>query len=201
MPVKKTVSKRVVRKATIPRSVRPKTFALKRSYYQGQLKSAGTTAQYAYGSAAFTLNSLPNYTEFTNLFDQYRINKVTVQAFPRQTMETDTTNPAVNIFHYAFDHTDVTAPSAESDVCNMTITAASNRFKPFTMTLKPVAATTVYQGITANGYAPAKPSTWIDCKSYAVNHYGLKFAWFNNNSINDIIDFYVTMWVEFREPN
>lgn len=201
-PKTRTTTKRTVtRKATVPRSVRQKTYALKRSYKLGVLASAGSTAQYQYGSMSFTLNSLPGYTEFTNLFDQYRIKKVLVQAFPFMTQESDTTTtPARNIFHWCVDHTDVTSPAAESDVLQYDNHKTLQAFKPFNMSLTPVAATTVWQGVSSNGYAPAKPASWIDCKSYGVQHYGIKYVWNNNNSNIDYMDFYATFWVEFREP-
>lgn len=69
------------------------------------------------------------------------------------------------------------------------------------MTVKPVAATAVYQGAVSSGYAPAKPASWIDCKSAGVSHYGLKYCWANDCPQTQYIDTYITYWVEFREPN
>lgn len=117
MPPRKPqyVKRTVTRKSTV--SIRPKTFALERSQYAGVISSAGSTAIRAYGVSEFKLNSLPNHTEFTNLFDQYRIIKVVVQCLPRVTQVFQNASAApVNVFTCAVDQTDVTTPISESDV-------------------------------------------------------------------------------------
>ena len=41
------------------------------------------------GNLTFKLNDLPNYTDFTNLFDQYRVLRLTYQFFPRTGTQSD----------------------------------------------------------------------------------------------------------------
>lgn len=204
----KTVSKRTTTES-VPRAPKLKVRSVKRTAYAGPLQSAGATAQVAYGSSAFTLNSLPNYTDFTSLFDQYRITKVSMYCIPRVTgyVLSQTSGSVVDptaptpacVFHYAIDHTDVTTPSALGDILQYDNHRTVNAYKPFTITLKPAAADTMWQGVSASGYGP-KPNAWIDSKSYAVQHYGMKWAW-QCNSDYCYLDVYTTYWVDFKEPN
>lgn len=171
---------------------------MKRSCASGYLQSAGSTGAVLLGSTAFTLNSLPGYTEYTNLFDQYRIKKVMVQCFPRQIDSVGDGGPN-SIFSWATDHTDVTAPTQESDVLQYDGHKTLQAYKPFNMVINPAPAAAYWQGLTATGYGP-RNGAWIDCKSPAVQHYGIKYAWNNNSNPVDYIDLYTTYWVEFREP-
>ena len=67
----------------------------------------------------FRLNSLPNYTDFTNLFDMYRITKVEVEWLPEYTELTDASalSNSVNVrFNSAVDIADGSAPTSVSEV-------------------------------------------------------------------------------------
>lgn len=199
MPPRKTstTKRTVVRKTTVPRSVRQKVFSMKRTAYSGYLQSQPTTGVLL-GSQAFTLNSLPSFNEFTNLFDQYRILKCEVMCYPRQSAA-PVAGQNASLFHWAPDHTDVTAPANEADVLQYEGRRTVQAYKPFKMTLSPKPAAAYWQGLTATGYGPVNRQ-WIDTKSPAVQHYGIKYIWTNNVSPAVYIDTFTTYWVEFREP-
>jgi len=58
------------------------------------------------GTWNFSLNDLPSYTEFTVLFDLYKIDKVEIEWFPEYTVLSDggVTSPAVDVqFNSAID--------------------------------------------------------------------------------------------------
>ena len=130
------------------------------------------------------------------MFDQYRIMKVNVKFMPRQTQ---VTGDIYRIFHVALDHTDVTAPTAETDLLQYDNCRTFHAVKPFSVSLKPVVAQVVWQGVSASGYAPGKPGQWIDCKNAGVQHYGMKTCYVCNDT--SVIDTYTDYWVEMREPN
>lgn len=67
----------------------------------------------------FSLDILPDYTDFTRLFDLYRIAKVEIEWTPEYTELTDAAlvSNAVNVrFNSAIDLSNSTAPSTVSDV-------------------------------------------------------------------------------------
>lgn len=70
------------------------------------------------GSFNFSLNDLPNYTEFTGLFDLYKIEQIEIEWFPEYTVLSDggVTSPAINTqLNTAIDPVGIT-PTAVSDV-------------------------------------------------------------------------------------
>lgn len=67
----------------------------------------------------YRLNQLPNSTDFTNLFDMFRIAKIEVEWYPEYTELTDAAplSNAVNVrFNSAIDPTDGSAPSSVNDL-------------------------------------------------------------------------------------
>ena len=78
----------------------------------GYVNCDGTNpALYAFN---FSLSDLPNYTEFTSLYDMYKINAVKITFIPYQTVSNSvaTINNADNTarFFSAIDYNDGTAP-------------------------------------------------------------------------------------------
>ena len=64
--------------------VQPRTVAIKRTY-QATTVGTDTGTFKAIGAYDFKLSYLPAYTDFTNLFDQYRIVKVKIEFIPNLT--------------------------------------------------------------------------------------------------------------------
>lgn len=187
------------RRMPMKRRVRPRNdfLSVKRKTWLPQIQSdvAGKA-----GSYAFTLSTVPAFSEFTNLFDQYRICAVKLQFFPRVTDVTasGTTNQVP--FHYAVDYTDVTPPTSLTDVLQYNNSKTRQALKPFTIYLKPRVAQTIWQGVTAAGYAPGKPSMWLDSKSYGIQHYGLKW-FFDTGMTGYTLDCMSTYYVQFKGAN
>ncbi len=142
---------------------------------------AATTSQYASFAMAFTLSDLPGYTEFTSLFDEYRINRVDLHLIPGSTtsLTPDTTAGAIRGFlHTAYDPDDINAPTASTAgiaaLQQYETYRADNLFsygmRPWAV--EPRVALAAYSGaFTSYANEPAK---WIDAGSPAVQHYGLK---------------------------
>lgn len=73
----------------------------------------------SYGAYNFSLNDVGNYTEFTNLYDQYKICGIRVRFFPKQTQVTSldlATQPRNARILTAIDYTDSTAPISMQEV-------------------------------------------------------------------------------------
>lgn len=139
-----------------------------------QTSSAGTT----YYAMYFQLNQLPNYTEFTNLFDEYMIRKVRV-TFVNTACSTITgadqvagRNPPT--LYYVIDYDDASAPpNVDAMLQYPGVRYVNSLFRRKSFVLRPKAQAVVYSAGTATG---SRTNMWIDCSTPEVPHYGMKFA-------------------------
>lgn len=142
----------------------------------------------SYGQLSYysSLTNIPNVTEFTNLFDQYKIDKVTHKIMPYSTMSVGnnaagTTAPAV-IVHWVLDHDEATIPvSGETGIAELeqypgyrkkNINSTPNGI---TISYRPRAAQAVYQG-AFTAYAEVPKNTWMNCSNSTIQYYGLKMV-------------------------
>jgi len=129
---------------------------------------------------AFRLDDLPDYTEFTNLFDQYALIGVQVNITPRKINASVSTasNIGPNMLYVAYDASDITLPASLAvlreyqTVKEFSDTTMTNR--KWVKSCSPRIAVAAYAG-AFSGYS-APPMTWIDTQSPTVQHYGLKMG-------------------------
>ena len=172
--------------------------AIRRSY-QATTITSNTSTNTQTGSIQTQLSSLPAYSDFTNLFDQYRILKVKIDFMPNLTGNTAGGLPGLyNVFNMAIDHTDTTSPTQSSDILQYDEHRTLQPYKPFSITYKPAPAAAYFNTNVTTGYGP-RAGAWIDGSSPAIVHYGLKYSWDCNASTATNIIPYVTVWAEFRE--
>lgn len=197
---KRVVKRRVAKKATVPRGVRARVTAIKRSFQDGTI-SSNTSISRIGGSYAYALNQLPGYTDFTNLFDQYRILKIRVDFVPNLTGNTAPGQPTLySIFHMATDPTDIGVPNNANDVLQYENRRTVQPYRPFSATFRPSPSAQYFNTLTTSGYGP-RPGAWIDSSSPGVQHYGVKYVWDCNAATATQIVPYVTMWCEFKEAH
>jgi len=117
----------------------------------------------------FSLSDLPNVTEFTSLYDVYKINAVKIVFIPQMTQNislSTVNNAAANArFFSAIDYTDSTGPTSMDQLrqyqsCKYTSCLRTHKryFKPRIMD-------------SGAAYNPGKP--WIATSSPNVNYFGL----------------------------
>lgn len=117
----------------------------------------------------FSLSDLPNPTEFTNLYDVYKINAVKMVFIPQQTENislSTVNNAAANArFFSAIDYTDSTGPSSIDDLRQYQSCKYTPILRPHKRYLKP--------RIMDSGanYNPGRP--WLACSSPNVNYFGV----------------------------
>jgi len=169
---------------------------VKRKTWQTQIASTTTGVG---GSNAFALSGITSYGDFANVFDMYRINAVRLDFYPRINDVAVSGNTQCP-FHYVVDITDVTAPSYPTDILKYGNAKTVQALKPFHIYLKPRAAQPVWQGLSANGYAPAKQGTWVDTKSPGVQHYGVKW-FFDTAATGFTMDVMCTYYLQFKGVN
>jgi hypothetical protein len=130
--------------------------------------TASSTAPVGVGQY-FSLAQFPSYTEYTQCFDQYRIDQLEVWMEPNGSQE------AVNgVLVTAIDLDDVATPAGPTSIQDKqgALVADGNqgRYHRFL----PHVAVAEYSGtFTSYGNVPA---TWIDSVSINVQHYGFKAA-------------------------
>lgn len=132
-------------------------------------------------SMNFQLNFVTNPTEFTTLFDRYRIVGVKLQFLPGQ----NNSDAYINGFasplpylYYAQDWDDAGVPGSQTEVTQYGTVKCRRLDKPFSVFIKPKAAAQVYHTGVTSAFATAN-NAWIDCSNGDVQHYGMKL-WLKN---------------------
>lgn len=155
------------------RQVQNQVHNFKRSFYSstGVIVPAGTG--FSFNAYNFTLSVLPNITDFTSLYDQYKINGVKFSLIPRHT-EVGITAAVGSQVMSVLDFDDDSVPTSINDLLqygNMKQTRGnvnhSRYFKPSIRTSVDV--------IGGTGYQISKPR-WLDLANLTIKHYGLKYA-------------------------
>ena len=130
------------------------------------------------GAFVFALSDMPNYTEFTGLFDKYKITGIKAVFLPRITNvnHSDVTSTFTEVppIYTAIDYDDATIPGSVTDLEQYNTFKVHWEVKPFSLYFKPQIAIAAYSG-TFTSYASAN-NLWIDAASPGVQYYGLKWA-------------------------
>jgi hypothetical protein len=182
----------MLRDVLIPTLKRHKVYPFTRLQQLGTITSS-TTAEVT-SALTFSLSSLPDYTEFTGLFDAYRIVGVKVCFYPAFLDTTATTlyPPIYTVIDYDDSNTTSTAAYGEYDSCQVVQTG-----QYFERTLVPRVAIAAYSGAFTSFGQKAK--MWIDCGSPSVNHYGLKYGIDIAGAANTLWTAVAHYSLEFRE--
>jgi len=194
-----------MKRSRTPMPARVKTYSLQKSsnsFITNRTVLTDATLASALGgnSVAYywTLDQLPGYTEYTSLFDQYRIKKVDVLI--------QTKNP-IGPGPYGYspvrimgvpDFDDSTPPSTESDIQqyqNLQVWRP-NTDKKFTII--PRIAKAAYSGAFTSYSNEA--AGWLDVASPSVRHYGLKLFITADTTANDRCywNVYSRVYLEFK---
>lgn len=129
------------------------------------------------------LNQLNNYSQYANLWDFYRINKIVCKFYPVRTttVEADvenTTTPAavtnVPLCVTAIDYDDA-GNLTYADLINRNGAQEHLCTKYFTRTFRPACLIQLFSGGVTPGYKPTW-GTWIDCNNASMYHYAIKGA-------------------------
>lgn len=120
-------------------------------------------------SFQFTLNSLPNPSDFTGLFDMFRFSKIEIDWVPEYTELTDAAplSNAVNVrFNSAIDLSDNTAPVSVDQVLQYQNCVSTGITKPHRRSWMP--------SILLSGAIPCH--SWVPSASASTAHLGIKVA-------------------------
>lgn len=139
----------------------------------------------------FILSQMPNYTEFTNLFDKYKIKRI----WYRFRIYKNPDGVAPNLYpviHHAIDNNDASNPTLTGILEYPGVkTTVLNDSKPVSrwFSFKPKASINV----ASASFAQSDP--WVDTGSAAALYYGMKaFVEQQVTGINIAIDIKYRMW-------
>lgn len=183
---------------------RMNTYNFKRTWYAENyfnVSANATTSNPSSNGFAFTLNNLPDASDFQNLFDSYRINKIVVKIIPKVSEYTGLPNAGVNnamlpTIHSVVDYDDSTAPTSISQLAQYDTYRSTRGIREHTRVFVPKVE---LQGGTS--IALPKSYQWIDTDNIDVPHRGLKI-WITGPAIgtntSQYFDLKVTVYASFK---
>lgn len=187
--------------------IRRQVHLFKRSYYAADVKTAITAAGIAQPASlvqAFTLNQLPNFTEFTNLYDQYKITGVKIKLTPalsegiNSPLFNTTSSLGFSPVNSVVDYDDFTALTSESQAMEYGSLKQTAPFKSHVRYIKPKCLQQIYISSIDNANRPIS-NQWISTADPDVPHLGIKY-WISapnvpaGNAGSMLYKMYVTMY-------
>ncbi len=155
------------------------------------------------GAIYVTLNSLPSSSDFTSLFDQYRIVQAQVRFNPlASAFGQSTSSTLYPIVRTLIDPDDATPPANAAEVLQYETAVVTPYPEPFQRIFTPKAALAAYSGAFTS-YSQAPQRMWFECSSDAIQFYGLKWFITPITTASGTFQLYsidVTVIVEFRHP-
>jgi hypothetical protein len=140
------------------------------SYELGtQIQYAAVAGVYTSAGISFTLNSAPTYSNFTSVFDQYRLCMVRLKFTWYGITGTNPNPPLIT----CIDYDDATTPTLEQQVADRPSSMTVPPGVSFERVLVPHAATAAYGGAFTS--FANKAMLWADSASPGVIWYGLKY--------------------------
>ena len=162
----KTITPTIPDQPKIQFNSKDKVYTFSRSYVYGTITGSTTVDQA--GALSFTLSALPGATEFTSLFDVYRIQQLHVDFVAL------TGGPYASPLTTVIDYDDANAVASLNELLEyqtaMTTSAGAN----VSRVLQPRASMAVYSGAFTS-FATTPVGLWIDCASSTVQYYGIKY--------------------------
>lgn len=127
---------------------------------------------------SFPLNLIPNLTEYTNLFDQYKINGISFRAVPKTQQFQGGTSGTGNPLGYGqvvsvIDYDDSTTPLTKDQLMeygSVKFTSSGRMHKRY---FKPKILTRAAINSATDGNVSSK-ALWVDTLNPDVQHYGIK---------------------------
>lgn len=179
---RRTVRRRP-RKYTRKYKPRPRKMGVKQPvHYFSRFVDKGTitedgTGTETFGSLSFALNDVPGYTEFTGMFDQYKICAVKVMIIPMYNVAQGTVSTNLNYYRFisAIDYNDSTAPTSLNDLRQYKTCKVTARTKMHKRYFRPrVDLDNDYQN-------PGTVQPWVNSDKPSAAYQALKYG-FEHNS-------------------
>lgn len=193
---KRAYKKRMYRKR-VPRSITNKVFSFKRQFEAAGISlAAGAAISQVYSPS---LGNLPSYTDFTNLFDMYRICGLKISLIPNINMQNVAGNPRFNIFS-VIDYNDLNtltvAQAEQYQNCKRTVNTRthSRYFKP---------RIAINQtDVSATAFTASYKTPWISTQNTNIAHGFMKIISDVNPTASTLTyQVQIKMYVQFKNVN
>lgn len=166
------------------------------------------------GTYALSLDSLPNYTEFTSLYDQYQIKGIKLTFVPSgnsyitSTISGVSTGNGFGRFHTVLDYDDSAVPASENELLQYQTLKTTAGYRSHSRYFKPKVQFSVADNDAIGTVASAAPraNVWLDCANPTIDHLGLKVwcsapvnsAATTNTSCLITYSVYATLYLAFK---
>lgn len=177
-------------------------------YYDMQLTfSPSATRYYIQGTSIYS-DPLPNVSEFSSLFDSWRLKKVVVRIDVPMGVSNSGLSPGFVLpqLLYAPDYND-SGSASRTDLLQypQVLTHNFNRdgYTPLMFEFSPRSLTEVSSGIVSTSYINTPLNAWHRTSNMDVQHYGIKFYLdFFGLALNQSFPVEFTIWydMEFTNP-
>lgn len=162
------------------------------------------TAQFGMSYNA-QLKQVVESTDFTQLFDRYKITGVHLRILYQNNMGDPNSHPLPG-FTCAWDGDDAGVPSNKEDVTRKigARTTILNANRPSKIFFRPRVTKSVYQSGLTSAYTSER-SCYIDCSNPDVQHYGYKFwvdSWLATNAAQSgqLLTIEPTLYLSMKDP-
>ena len=144
------------------------------------------------------LADLPNYNEYVNMWDKYKLSGVRLRFIPSNDNSPVATATASGpgVFSWCVDYNDANAPASVDDIMQYPNMRMKRPTAPFSVFLRPKFETALYQGATT-GYRAS--TGYVDTASSTVRHYGLKYCLHDTAATNCTIRVWATYYLSLKE--
>lgn len=163
--------------------------------------AAGANTYFSFG---FSLQDLAQQSTLTQLFDQYRLDKVHVKFVPQSTSinvsNIASPNNSVSSLYAVLDFDDATAPTSLAAVTEYDNVQMVTAGQGLDIEITPSYTPGVFAQSAFTGYAVQKAG-WVDCNNPAVAHYGLKGVVTGLQALSTLAvnwDIFIKYYVSFR---
>jgi len=188
-------------RAVTPRTnIRKDIYAFKRRFFDGTIPGGPTALPYLQAKTV-TFQSLPNFADFSSLFDRYMISYLKVyyhlKTDPSAQSSVTATFPKL---YWIRDYDDGLAPASLNELrehakCQYRV---MNPNKPVVFGLRPATLTEKYRSPISTTYSP-QWNDWIDMATTDVPHYGWKIGIDDLTNTNYRVDVEVVMWFKCKD--
>lgn len=176
----------------------------------GYFVGPGASALDAAFALQFSLNDLAQTSQWSVLYDAYRIKRVLVRMYPDGTVApqcsslgaASTATAKIENLHTVIDYDDQNTLSSLAAAMEYESFAITRACDPLEIEFGPRVAETVFRTGVTSGYAQPKSAVWLDMATTDVPHYGLKGYVVSTGAaqnIQNVWTVYVTAEIEFKQ--
>lgn len=172
--------------------------------YTAGTPGVGVGANPAY---QFTLNSLPDYSEFVNLYDMYKITGIKLSIVPTAQAVTSAVSGTINTsgfsrVHSVIDFDDNTQLASENNALQYATLRTTSHQRTHTRFFKPKLSVSIDGELATTLASAPSANRWISTEYPEVEHRGVK-VWINppvNNAVSTSLTYtvYATYYLAMK---